>query len=253
MQDLGGCRAIVADVPKVHEVMRLFEISRMKHELIKYDDYIQVPKSSGYRGIHLVYRYISESERSSAYSGLRIEVQLRSALQHCWATAVEIAGTFRGEALKSSHGSRQWLRFFALMGSEMALSEDCHRVPKTPRDRSKLLSELAKSAKKLDVIKLLRGWAASVSWIQEGRIDQAHYYVIDLNIRDWSMRLSGYNNRQLPQAQAHRASRELEIKDDPSINVVLIAADQLEQVRRAYPNYYLDTRMFLAELERAIS
>lgn len=253
MQDLGGCRAIVSDVPSVYRIIESFEESRMKHELIKIFDYIEDPKSSGYRGVHLIYRYISDSDRSGAYKGLRIEVQLRSSLQHAWATAVEVAGTFRGEALKSSHGSKQWLRFFELMGGEIALTENCPGVPGTPKDRGKLLKELSDRTKKLGVIDLLRGWTSSARYIQSGAIDRAHYYVIELDTSVPTIILWGYNSRQLPEAQAHRASREIETRDDPQIDVVLIAADRLDQVRRAYPNYYLDTDLFLSELERAIS
>jgi ppGpp synthetase/RelA/SpoT-type nucleotidyltranferase len=35
-------------------------MTRMRHQLIKEDDYIQRPKDSGYRSIHLVYEYRSD-------------------------------------------------------------------------------------------------------------------------------------------------------------------------------------------------
>ena len=35
MQDLGGCRAIVASVPEVYKIIELFDASRMKHKLIE--------------------------------------------------------------------------------------------------------------------------------------------------------------------------------------------------------------------------
>ena len=250
MQDLGGCRAIVSDIDSVYRIIGLFNSSRMKHELTKTYDYIQEPRTSGYRGVHHVYRYKSDSERSGIYAGLRIEVQLRSALQHAWATAVEVAGTFRGEALKSSHGSRQWLRFFALMGGEIALSEGCNPVPGAPIRRATLLKELDKQAHKLDVVQLLKGWTASARFIQEETIERAHYYVIEQDTTESKILLTGYELAKLAEAQAHRD--KLEGTEKPGRNVVLIAADRIDQVRRAYPNYYLDTDMFLDELTRAI-
>ena len=51
------------------------------------DDYITTPKDSGYRGVHLIYRYYSD--KNETFNGLKIEVQIRTALQHAWATAVD--------------------------------------------------------------------------------------------------------------------------------------------------------------------
>lgn len=253
MQDLGGCRAIVGSVSAIYQIIELFEKSRMKHELSKLFDYIKEPKPSGYRGVHLVYRYISNSERHGVYSRQRIEVQLRSDLQHAWATAVEVAGTFRGEALKSSHGSRQWLRFFALMGSEIALTEDCPPVPGTPGDRGPLIKQLARQATKLKVTALLAGWAASMSFIHSGPADRAYYYVIELNLNERKVNITGYEDNHLAEAEAHRASKEKDAKEEVGLDVVLVSGDKLDQVKKAYPNYHLDTNVFLGMLERAIA
>jgi len=50
-------------------------------------------------------------------------MQIRSRVQHAWATAVETVDMFSGQALKSSHGDDKWLRFFAVAASEMAYIE----------------------------------------------------------------------------------------------------------------------------------
>ena len=44
----------------------------------------------------------------------KVELQLRTRLQHAWATANEIVGTFRREELKSGEGGPDWLRYFVL-------------------------------------------------------------------------------------------------------------------------------------------
>ena len=41
------------------------------------------------------------------HDDLRIEMQIRTKLQHIWATAVETMGTFLGQALKSRQGDQQ--------------------------------------------------------------------------------------------------------------------------------------------------
>ena len=114
------------------------------------DDYISDPKPSGYRGIHLVYRYFSDKKKSM-YNGMKIEMQLRSKYQHAWATAVETVGMFSGQALKSSLGSEDWQRFFSLMGSVIALREGTAMVPNTPTDGRALVAELSDYASRLKV------------------------------------------------------------------------------------------------------
>lgn len=109
MQDIGGCRAIVRSTASVKKLVAVYEDSDLKHSLVRKDDYIQEPRQSGYRSIHLVYRY--KSYRKETYNGLKIEMQFRSPLQHAWATAVETVGTFVKQALKASEGKEEWLRF----------------------------------------------------------------------------------------------------------------------------------------------
>src|SRR6266516_148155 len=106
MQDIGGCRAIVSSIRKVDRLVKDYEEARVKNprgrsEQTNMKDYISTPKSDGYRGIHLVYKYKSGSEKHSIYNEQKIEIQIRSRLQHAWATAVEIVDAFTGQALKS--------------------------------------------------------------------------------------------------------------------------------------------------------
>ncbi len=42
----------------------------------------------------MVYKFISESPQFSQYNEMLIEIQLRTRLQHNWATAVETVGIF---------------------------------------------------------------------------------------------------------------------------------------------------------------
>ena len=68
------------------------------------------------------------------YNGKRIELQVRTRLQHSWATAVEAVGLFRGEELKNHKGSEEWLRLFKLLSAEFAEAERCpHHVILWPK------------------------------------------------------------------------------------------------------------------------
>jgi ppGpp synthetase/RelA/SpoT-type nucleotidyltranferase len=64
MQDLGGCRAILSDAAAVLRLAELYRRSRMKHRLHTADNYIERPQESGYRGVHLIYRYFSDRSQT---------------------------------------------------------------------------------------------------------------------------------------------------------------------------------------------
>jgi ppGpp synthetase/RelA/SpoT-type nucleotidyltranferase len=61
MQDLGGCRAIMADVANVNRLFELYMGTSAglfdSDGRMKCRDYIKSPKPDGYRGIHLIGRY----------------------------------------------------------------------------------------------------------------------------------------------------------------------------------------------------
>lgn len=76
MQDIGGCRAVLASID---EVRRVEARLRKNRPAVIYNDYIARPRASGYRGVHIVVTY---DER-------RIEVQLRTQVMHAWAITVE--------------------------------------------------------------------------------------------------------------------------------------------------------------------
>ena len=142
MQDLGGCRAIMKDIQEVDQMVEIYKhySTGIKHTLHKEQDYIAHPKNTGYRGVHLVYKY--GSDKSTDYKDMRIEIQIRTLLQHAWATAVETVGTFINMPLKSSLGDEGWLRFFALMGSAMAIAEGKPIVPGTSENIHELRNEV---------------------------------------------------------------------------------------------------------------
>ncbi|MDH3695228.1 MAG: RelA/SpoT domain-containing protein, partial [Gammaproteobacteria bacterium] len=85
-----------------YALQQLYQRSRSCHEFMHEDDYIKTPKMSGYRCLHLVYRFNSETRTD--YNGLLVKIQLRTEIQHAWATAVETVGAFLGQALKASEG-----------------------------------------------------------------------------------------------------------------------------------------------------
>ncbi len=251
MQDLGGCRAILRNVKNVRLVMRYYmNRSRAKHQLASVDDYIREPKESGYRGVHLVYRYHSDSTKR-AYNGLKIEMQLRSRYQHAWATAVETVGMFSGQALKSSLGSHDWQRFFVLMSSAIANRELTTPVPGAPTRKRDLIRELREYASRLQVENRLQEYGRAVDAIATNQLG-AHFYLLQLNPSKRNLAITGFSAHQIEEANNRYSEAEQQAKNETGMDAVLVSTESITSLRRAYPNYFADTRLFMVLMIQAM-
>lgn len=247
MQDIGGCRAVMQNIDMVASLTKSFLKSDLRHKLVGHDDYMVEPQTSGYRGVHLIYRY--NSDKKSTYNGLNIEVQLRSQLQHAWATAVETVGTFIRQALKSSEGEEDWLRFFALMGTALAIREGTNPVPNTPTKEKALVDEIRQAEKNLGIIAKLRGFQASLNEMTTGKSRGAHYFLLKLEPNKGLVTVTGFKRMQMEEASNAYLETEKSIKEEKGSEAVLVSVESIAALRRAYPNYFLDTDLFLDALK----
>lgn len=127
LNDIGGQRYVFADIASVYKAKQLISTRQIEgFELLpKQYDYIDQPAESGYRSIHLVFKCQHMDER---YDGLRVELQLRTKLQHTWATAVESGEIITGRALKNSQGPVEWLDFFKLTSALFSIGQQCPKL-----------------------------------------------------------------------------------------------------------------------------
>lgn len=256
MQDIGGCRAVMRNVSAVDKLIDVYEKSNIKNPRDRpvwadRNDYIKEPKQDGYRSFHLIFKYQSKSADKAAFNGQRIEIQLRSRLQHAWATAVEIAQTFTGQALKSKvkSANEAWLRFFALMGSAIALREKRPTVPGTPQDRNELVQELRALSGQEKIVGCLDGWGAGIKHLESASID-AHAFLLVLDPTKMELRVKSFKKDELLKAQEQYLIAEKDTRNDPRVQVVLVSVDSIDALRKAYPNYYVDTGVFIDAVAR---
>lgn len=242
IQDIGGCRAVLRDIQTARDVTEHYRRrTRMKHELVNFDDYLECPQKSGYRGQHLVYAY--HSDKNATYNGLKIEIQVRSRLQHAWATAVETVDMFTQQALKSSSGTEEWMRFFALASSAIAEIEGTAPVPNTPDAQRELLDELAALQGELNALERLQGFGQALKVSEEDEARDARFFVLILNTATRRLSMNGFSNEI--EASAFYADREGELDPDPAVDVVMVRVQSMDTIRNAFPNYFLDTTAFV--------
>lgn len=251
MQDVGGCRSVLPNIDKVNELVESYEKNRgLRHKLSNKKDYIKNPKPDGYRSIHLVYKYYSD--KNKAYDGLLIEIQIRTNLQHYWATAVETVDHFTRQAIKSNEGEKEWMDFFRLVSSAFANMEKTPIIPATPIDRNELRKQLQELAKKLKVVRKMNEWAKIHKIIEDfekGAKDKFDFYLLNLDLVTKELKISAYKRSQEEFANSEYSRlEERMLKDKEDRDIVLVSADTTKELRKAYPNYFLDTKEFVNKL-----
>ncbi len=242
MQDVGGCRVILPTADEAFWLATDYADSKIRHEWVGFKDYINDPRSSGYRGLHLVYGY--HSERRPDWHGLKTEIQIRSQLQHQWATAVETVGTFTRNDLKSSIGDSDWLRFFALMSAVIALKENAPPVPDTPTDYAALVDEIRDLDETLGIVESLATVALVTHLLSNTSRFRNRWVVLTLDLVKERIQTDYFSETEKDVAGDFYAFAELSTRHDPYIQVVMVSINSLGALRRAYPNYFADLTEF---------
>jgi hypothetical protein len=253
MQDVGGLRAIVSDMRQLNELRKKYDRSRTKHSLERQYDYIAEPKESGYRGVHIIYKYHSPGDLR--YDGLYVEIQLRTRLQHLWATAVETVGFFFQEALKSSQGNKNWLNFFKLVSAMFALEEkEQPHSEFAGFSREELARQLTRFVQAYKILGHLETIQITERAIKHPALARTAYWVIETVLNGHS----SINIRPFLASQEDAADltyRQLEQSPDCKTGkkqVVLVSVDSVSKIAKAYPSFFGDIKDFMAELQKLI-
>ncbi|MEQ8425251.1 MAG: RelA/SpoT domain-containing protein [Cyclobacteriaceae bacterium] len=246
MQDIGGVRAILKSIKHVNKLTQEYLNSPYFVTMIEENackNYILAPKPSGYRGIHLIFRV--KNKKRPSYDGLRIEMQIRTKLQHIWATSVEVMGTFRGEKLKSGKGDDKWQEFFALVSSYFAYQENSQPVfPELTLQET--IRRIIEIEAEISAIDIMNGFTLVAKDVHEKGADNS-YYLIVLDSKEQRVSVTTYERGDFNAAL--KALQKIESSEgSDELEAVLVASGKIENLTKAYPNYFLDTTEFVKEL-----
>jgi hypothetical protein len=248
MHDIAGIRAILESVEQVQELAEQYRKSRkLEHELSREDDYIAHPRDTdGYRSIHLIYKY--RNARARAYDGLRLELQLRTRLQHMWATAVETMGTLLGQALKSRQGDQDWLDFFAIVSSAFAHMEKTTRIPRfSALTKAATFAAVAEAEGRINALDIMGGVSSAVSTISKRQSggQSSFYHLIILDSLNRRVEIKPYDRDSVEKATRDYTALEARAASGEKIEPVLVSAGPIDKLRRAYPSFFLDIEEFV--------
>lgn len=247
MQDIGGLRAVFDNVQEVFHLVNIYRTSKSRHKLFALHDYIATPKPDGYRSMHLVYQLKKEPS-------IFIEIQVRSYLQHIWATAVEVFGTLKNSSFKSGHGDKKWLELFAYLSSLFSLKEGTPVLANhNSLTRLQILEKLKKMISDLKAIEQLNVYTAiytitSNETKEKGR--SGHYNLILLDSHKNTISIKAFGASQIEEATSAYMDIEKKFYNDEGVNVVLVNTGDVKKLEASYPNYFMDTKTLVRYLSQ---
>ena len=252
MQDIGGLRVVLDTVEELLHLKSLLRSMPIDSFVCrKMYDYVNEPKESGYRSIHFAYIYQSDD---NDYNGLRIELQIRTRLQHLWATAVETAGLYTKTSLKSSQGESGWLDFFKIVSSLFCFKE---KLPVARSLRGFVMSELMvrcykmnKANKYSDILKALNVSVHESENKEE--LSNSVYYLVYINFENKTVQVSYFSKEEEDVASRKYSEMEGTLQDGKNA-AVLVSVNKVKELRIAYPSYFLDTKEFTNNIDRICS
>ena len=248
MQDIGGLRIVVNNVEDLKLCKQIvIKNTPQSFDLVKIMDYVQQPKESGYRSIHFIYKYNSENKY---VDGAKVELQIRTKLQHSWAMAVETAGLITSTPLKSSMGSEEWLDFFKIVSSLFAIKEK-QPILKAHIEKDYDMYKLMKLLYAVNIehnhsntLKALR-----VTGIQAKKENYKNgYYILNINFQSRIVRITTFSKEQENEASTAYSELEKGIIDKNNA-VVLVSVPKMKELQEAYPSYFLNTTEFLQAID----
>lgn len=260
MNDIAGCRAIFSDInclfatlKGIHNLVNQFESISIKDV----DNYIETPKGNdcGYRSVHVIIEY------ETPMKTLKVEVQLRTRVQHLWATSVEIIDLIERTKIKTlSHipfamkeqAQVHWEELLSLMSEVIAFHEGCitlgEKRLKEIKNKLRYLDRKVKSINKLKSFKMV---SESIYLHGTGR---NQYYIVVIGLDNDSVKVLAeqvFDDEYKALLIFNNIEKVASSMSDT--NALMVATKDISSLSVAYPNYLGDCQAFTEMLIDAMT
>lgn len=238
LQDIGGCRIIVdnnKDVDRLHQY--IIEKAKGQHviELFRTTDYREKGRDdTGYRALHLILNC----------AGKKLELQIRSKIQHYWAESIERTSVIYGYYLKEKEGDESVIQYFKKLSDvffEMEAGREPSSVQKLEIDRLRHTAEeiirlsdrnkVFDSYVNEDIIKTLTS-------IETSKNGQFNNWIIVFDWNTGSFVSWDIVNRDPDEAIKAYVEHEKQFNTFDGYEVVMIGSSDVATVRQTHSHYF---------------
>lgn len=157
---------------------------------------------------------------------------------------------FTKQALKASHGEKDWLDFFRYVSAEFSRLEKCP-IAEGLADAD-VYAEMCRLEMKLNAIARLEAFTVSTQFIAQKADRKSDYFLLELEEHAQHIQVTQFPPEKLAQANHRYLECEKKAKEQPEYDVVLVSAGSVHGLRVAYPNYFADSKQFLRHLGRVM-
>ncbi|MFT5326068.1 MAG: putative GTP pyrophosphokinase [Planctomycetaceae bacterium] len=243
MDDVAGCRLIFESIEQLSDFRSSFLQAHFRHDrrndVDKYD-YIESPKTTGYRGVHDVYSYDVNSEKGKDLKGLLVEIQYRTLVQHTWATAVEVIGYVTESQPKFEQGDTRYHEAMSYASEALARHFENRKGPFPDMSDANVVQKFAAFDRELNLLRTLKNLNTIDSEITTKK------NTILLITSEGKLEVRSFRDA----TTALQMLFDLE-EERPSSDVVLVRAETSEEVRLAFKNYFSDATDFVRMIDEA--
>jgi hypothetical protein len=126
-------------------------------------------------------------------------------------------------------------------------------VPGTPEDRTEIVRQLREIIGRTDIMSNLSDWNDTVHILADKEAPGARFYLLTLDSEKRTLRVNPFSGEEAVKSQRAYDKAEKETERNPNAQVVLVSVDKVAALPKAYPNYYVDTKGFIAAVEREMN
>ena len=265
IHDIAGTRIIFENIKSLEDYIDILENTELVNfkEKINEDknryNYIKNPKSDGYRSIHKVFYYSSNipystlNEKSFNLENKKIELQLRTRLQHIWATTVEIYDIINKSNIKTGTHNK-------LETKEGLFFKKCSLVfegiESNEVEKIKInINEIFRDKDLVEIYNRLKG-IKNIKNIQLPKTlgsDEVFILITDLNKGKTTFFTTDpiEKNDKQDTFLINASYRRLEEKNTKGEYILLLLTlGDIKKLKNVYPNYFLNTNKFISILKK---
>lgn len=161
---------------------------------------------------------------------------------------MEAVGLVRRENMKAGEGSPDWLRFFRLMSAKLAVVEGQPCGDGVPDDQRLRLEELAHLNNKLNALSELESYNQAINFAEKTYAAWYDKFLLSYYPDSKNVFIEPYFG-----FREGTDAYELQEGSTESVNTVLVEVDRAKDLKAAYPNYYLDVKLFSEHCRAALA
>jgi ppGpp synthetase/RelA/SpoT-type nucleotidyltranferase len=239
LQDIGGCRIIVEDNREVDALLHYIESKVEKggagFTISRVTDYRQLGRDdTGYRALHIILDH----------AGYRIELQLRSRIQHFWSESIERTSVVYGYYIKEKEGDPSVIDYFKALSNAFHEIESGRQLSAFDRLRLNSMREAAESKiRESDRNKVLGSYVNTDIIRTLSQIETSKGYAFNnwIIIFDWNS--GAFVSWDIVEREADSAikayvAKERQFPAKDGFEVVLIGSSDVATVKDTHSHYF---------------